>query len=251
VTPDGATPVQHPRLHGLKEEKKSKPRAKSPKTKKQPKVRSTPSPGVGLHPSPPKIGATPPPDTVNKVPPVKFRIDQSASPVVMDQSEPSILPVENDLSKNGHSSPLITDESKPSKKRKLPNCDDTNDQKKSPKNSTPPPPVEPVQPVANHVQEPVKMENEEQKPEKITFSGQVRFRGSVRNDPNQPVNVPSTPKPDEIELAAEGGELEGVTGVRDTNGDFHRWHEEITLDPDGTEPFMHILPYVDVDLELL
>ena len=47
-------------------------------------------------------------------------------------------------------------------------------------------------------------ENEEQKPEKITFSGQVRFRGSVRNDPNQPVNVPSTPKPDEIELAAEG-----------------------------------------------
>ena len=95
--------------------------------------------------------------SVNKVPPVKFRIDQSASPVVMDQSEPSILPVENDLSKNGHSSPLITDESKPSKKRKLPNCDDTNDQKKSPKNSTPPPPVEPVQPVANHVQEPVKM----------------------------------------------------------------------------------------------
>ena len=96
---------------------------------------------------------------MNKVPPVKFRIEQSASPVVMDQSEPSILPVENDLSKNGHSSSSpLKDESKPSKKRKLPNCENDTNNQKSPKNSTPPP-VEPVvsQPVANNVQEPVKM----------------------------------------------------------------------------------------------
>ena len=32
-----------------------------------------------------------------------------------------------------------------------------------------------------------------------------------------------------------GDEVDGVTGVRDTSGAFHRWHEEITLDPDGTE----------------
>ena len=100
--------------------------------------------------------------------------------------------------------------------------------------------------------------------------------------------------------------MEGITGVRDVQGNFHRWHQEISLEPDGTEgricknthyrrilrpfstgssqytaiscefycllvcfysmaysiyyqcfaqiptkPFMHILPYVDIDLELL
>ena len=29
--------------------------------------------------------------------------------------------------------------------------------------------------------------------------------------------------------------MEGITGVRDVQGNFHRWHQEISLEPDGTE----------------
>lgn len=63
--------------------------------------------------------------------------------------------------------------------------------------------------------------------------------------------VPGTPNQDEIEKAANGDEWEGVSGVRDSRGNFHRWHDEISLEQEGTEPFLHILPYVDIDLELL
>ena len=33
----------------------------------------------------------------------------------------------------------------------------------------------------------------------------------------------------------KGEEIEGITGVRDVQGNFHRWHQEISLEPDGTE----------------
>ena len=66
--------------------------------------------------------------------------------------------------------------------------------------------------------------------------------------------------------------------MRDIKGNFHRWHDEISLEPEGTEerllitivnesvslvcltdrllrnlikPFLHILPYVDLDFDLL
>ena len=32
-----------------------------------------------------------------------------------------------------------------------------------------------------------------------------------------------------------GDEWEGVSGVRDSKGNFHRWHDEIHLEPEGTE----------------
>jgi len=247
--------LQHPRLVGIKEETKPKSKSrKSPKTK-SPKVRSTPSPVGGLHPSPPKIGANPPPpDSVNKIPP--FRID----PVGSEQPE------NGNLSKNGHhhqnsapSSPAVDPvvvSSPKSKKRKLPMSESNDSTNKSPKSSTPspetisaPPPAPPHQ--TNHVNSPNKPDQSNS--DRVCFSDQARFSGSAVNDfkNDQLVKVPSTPTENEVDQAAEGGEVDGVTGVRDTSGTFHRWHEEITLDPDGTEPFMHILPYVDIDLELL
>jgi len=90
----------------------------------------------------------------------------------------------------------------------------------------------------------------EQNQQRTAFTDQSRFAGAVKCI-HRDVPAPSTPNPDQIDAAADGAELDGVTGVRDTQGTFHRWHEEITLDPDGSEPFMHILPYVDIDLELL
>jgi len=81
------------------------------------------------------------------------------------------------------------------------------------------------------------------------FSTLERFNPSVSSC-NRP-QIPATPNPNEIEKAANGDEWEGVSGVRDSRGNFHRWHDEIHLEPEGTEPFLHILPYVDIDLELL
>ena len=36
-------------------------------------------------------------------------------------------------------------------------------------------------------------------------------------------------------LKFSGDEWEGVSGVRDSKGNFHRWHDEIHLEPEGTE----------------
>jgi hypothetical protein len=33
----------------------------------------------------------------------------------------------------------------------------------------------------------------------------------------------------------DDAEWEGVSGVRDIKGNFHRWHDEISLEPEGTE----------------
>lgn len=85
--------------------------------------------------------------------------------------------------------------------------------------------------------------------ESSMFSTLRRFVPSVSvlNTPQ----IPATPNSNEIAKAANGDEWEGVSGVRDSRGNFHRWHDEIHLEPEGTEPFLHILPYVDIDLELL
>lgn len=86
-------------------------------------------------------------------------------------------------------------------------------------------------------------------PSSPLFSSIERFVPSVSVDSSP--QVPSTPNNSQIEKAANGDEWEGVSGVRDSKGNFHRWHDEIHLEPEGTEPFLHILPYVDIDLELL
>lgn len=85
------------------------------------------------------------------------------------------------------------------------------------------------------------------------FSDQPRFVPSVSAD-SEPhtLQPPKTPQQEEIEKAAkDDAEWEGVSGVRDIKGNFHRWQDEISLEPEGTEPFLHILPYVDLDFDLL
>ena len=42
-----------------------------------------------------------------------------------------------------------------------------------------------------------------------------------------------------------GDEIEGITGVRDVQGNFHRWQDEISLEPDGTEEWIIIYSYSD------
>lgn len=83
------------------------------------------------------------------------------------------------------------------------------------------------------------------------FSAKPRFIPSV--SPSTHHSHPkSTPQDEDIvKSAKDDTEWEGVSGVRDTRGNFHRWHDEILLEPEGTEPFFHILPYVDLDFDLL
>ena len=85
----------------------------------------------------------------------------------------------------------------------------------------------------------------------ILFSDRVRFIPSVTVEPDQKIVIPSTPDHKVVSQAAEGKliifsssfvskfisgeEMEGITGVRDVQGNFHRWHQEISLEPDGTE----------------
>lgn len=85
------------------------------------------------------------------------------------------------------------------------------------------------------------------------FSDQPRFVPSVSADSEpQTLQPPKTPQQEDVEKAAKDDvEWEGVSGVRDIKGNFHRWHDEISLEPEGTEPFLHILPYVDLDFDLL
>ena len=85
----------------------------------------------------------------------------------------------------------------------------------------------------------------------MLFSDRVRFIPSVTVEPDQKIIIPSTPDHKVVSQAAEGQfiillsicnnlvlsgeEMEGITGVRDVQGNFHRWHQEISLEPDGTE----------------
>jgi len=85
----------------------------------------------------------------------------------------------------------------------------------------------------------------------MLFSDRVRFIPSVTVEPDQKIIIPSTPDHKVVSQAAEGNfiilfsicnnlflsgeEMEGITGVRDVQGNFHRWHQEISLEPDGTE----------------
>ncbi|CBY19237.1 unnamed protein product [Oikopleura dioica] len=69
------------------------------------------------------------------------------------------------------------------------------------------------------------------------FSDQPRFVPSVSADSEpQTLQPPKTPQQEDVEKAAKDDvEWEGVSGVRDIKGNFHRWHDEISLEPEGTE----------------
>jgi len=271
----------HPRLPKVSKvnevETKKKSGRKSKNRTGSPKVRtgSTPNavPDANIHPSPPKIKSAPPsnPSLIKSItlrygdedktlldrkktesPPVSTRIatpepkqpagdDRIDKPPPPSQQQPSQKNIPNETENvpnenlselkstnpsSNNSIPTLPEDNHHSRKRKLPTANPTDTQSES-------------------VSVKTKTESE------MLFSDRVRFIPSVTVEPDQKIIIPSTPDHKVVSQAAEGEELEGITGVRDVQGNFHRWHQEISLEPDGTEPFMHILPYVDIDLELL
>jgi len=270
----------HPRLPKVSkvteiETKKEKKSGRKSKNRSSPKVRtgSTPNaaPDANIHPSPPKIKSAPPsnPSLIKSItlrygdeekilldrkntesPPVSTRIatpepkkppgdDRIDKPPSQQQPSQNNIPNETENVPNenlselkstnpssNNSIPTLPEDNHHSRKRKLPTANPTDTQSESVSTIT-------------------KTETE------MLFSDRVRFIPSVTVEPDQKIIIPSTPDHKVVSQAAEGEEMEGITGVRDVQGNFHRWHQEISLEPDGTEPFMHILPYVDIDLELL
>lgn len=255
----------HPRLPKVSKvteiETKKKSGRKS-KNRSSPKVRtgSTPNaaPDANIHPSPPKIKSAPPsnPSLIKSItplrygdedkmlldrkttesPPVSTRIatpepkktsgdDRIDKPPSQKQknipNETENVPNEN-LSKlkstnpsSNNSIPTLPEDNHHSRKRKLPTANPTDTQ-------------------SENVSTITKTEDE------MLFSDRVRFIPSVTVEPDQKVIIPSTPDHKVVSQAAEGEEMEGITGVRDVQGNFHRWHQEISLEPDGTEERIYI-----------
>lgn len=254
--------IDHPRLPKVTKlndpiDKKSKVRKS--KIRNSPKIRASPVTVTDtLHPSPPKIKSAPP-SNPTLIKSITLRLDperdalRTDSSTVRTETPPTQAPApkREDNSDKGKNIPNETENvpnenlselksTNPSSNNSIPTLPEENHSRKRKL-----PTANPTETQSETTYVKTKTESE------IFFSDRVRFIPSVTVEPDQNFKIPSTPDHKIVSQAAEGDEIEGITGVRDVQGNFHRWHHEISLEPDGTEPFMHILPYVDIDLELL